>query len=203
LRMVQDPQTLCHRQGLTYVESSELGLRRRRCGKGFSYVDPSGRTVRDRAVRARIKALAIPPAWTDVCIAHDGRAHIQAIGRDAQGRLQYRYHPEWEHVRSAGKERRLLRFGSALPRVRSAVKEAFQLRRPTGKINPRKKTLCRRPLLITLGRHRNTVRTRQTSRKGCQASRAHHAHTASAHERQSREHAGEAAKAHANEHGKK
>ena len=123
--MVQDTQTLCRRHGLTYVESSELGLRRRRCGKGFSYLDPSGRTVRDKAVRARIKALAIPPAWTDVCIAQDGSAHIQAIGRDAEGRLQYRYHPEWEHVRSTGKERRLLRFGSALPRVRSAVKAAL------------------------------------------------------------------------------
>ena len=123
--MVQDTQTLCRRHGLTYVESSELGLRRRRCGKGFSYLDPSGRTVRDKAVRARIKALAIPPAWTDVCIAQDDSAHIQAIGRDAEGRLQYRYHPEWEHVRSSGKERRLLRFGSALPRVRSAVKAAL------------------------------------------------------------------------------
>ena len=100
-------------------------MRRRRCGKGFSYLDPSGRTVRDKAVKARIKALAIPPAWTDVCIAHDGSAHIQAIGRDAEGRLQYRYHPDWEHVRSSGKERRLLRFGSALPRVRSAVKAAL------------------------------------------------------------------------------
>ena len=100
-------------------------MRRRRCGKGFSYLDPSGRTVRDKAVKARIKALAIPPAWTDVCIAHDGSAHIQAIGRDAEGRLQYRYHPEWEHVRSSGKERRLLRFGSALPSVRSAVKAAL------------------------------------------------------------------------------
>ena len=81
--------------------------------------------MRDKAVRARIKALAIPPAWTDVCIAQDDRAHIQAIGRDAEGRLQYRYHPDWEHVRSSGKERRLLRFGSALPRVRSAVKAAL------------------------------------------------------------------------------
>jgi DNA topoisomerase-1 len=98
---------------------------RRRCGKGFSYLDPSGRTLRDKGVRARIKALAIPPAWTDVRIAHDGSAHVQATGRDAEGRLQYRYHPEWEHVRSTGKERRLLRFGSALPRVRNAVKAAL------------------------------------------------------------------------------
>jgi DNA topoisomerase I len=123
--MVQDSQTLCRRHGLTYVESSELGLRRRRCGKGFNYLDPTGATVRGKAFKARIKALAVPPAWTDVCIAQDESAHIQAIGRDAEGRLQYRYHPEWEHVRSTGKERRLLRFGNALPRVRGAVKAAL------------------------------------------------------------------------------
>jgi DNA topoisomerase I len=123
--MVEDPQTLCHRHGLTYVESSALELSRRRCGKGFSYHDSSGRAVRNKGVKARIKALAIPPAWTDVCIASDDRAHIQATGRDAEGRLQYRYHPEWEHVRSSNKERRLLRFGSALPGVRSTVKQAL------------------------------------------------------------------------------
>ena len=79
--MVQNPQTLCQRHGLNYVESSELGLRRRRCGKGFSYLDPSGRTVRDKALKARIKALAIPPAWTDVCIARDDgkRSRAKAI----------------------------------------------------------------------------------------------------------------------------
>jgi DNA topoisomerase-1 len=123
--MVQDNQILCRRHGLTYVESSELRLRRRRCGNGFRYLDPGGRTVRDKAIKVRIKALAIPPAWTDVCIAEDDRAHIQAVGRDAEGRLQYRYHPDWERVRSSDKERRLLRFGSALPRVRRAVKAAL------------------------------------------------------------------------------
>src|SRR6478672_7623638 len=82
--MVEDPQILCRRHGLNYVESSGLGLRRRRCGKGFSYLDPSGGTVRDKAVKARIKALAIPPAWTDVCIARN----IQAIGRDAEGSVE-------------------------------------------------------------------------------------------------------------------
>jgi hypothetical protein len=85
--MVQDPQTLCRRYGLSYVESSELGLRRRRCGKGFSYLDPGGRTVRDKAVKARIKALAIPPAWMDVCVARDDRAHIQA--KDATPRVGF------------------------------------------------------------------------------------------------------------------
>ena len=123
--MTENRQSLSRRNGLTYVESSELPLRRRRCGKGFSYRDAAGRTLRDKAAKARIKALAIPPAWTDVCIAEDEQAHIQAVGRDAEGRLQYRYHPDWESVRARAKERRLLRFGSALPRLRRAVKSAF------------------------------------------------------------------------------
>jgi DNA topoisomerase-1 len=141
--MVEDPQTLCHRHGLTYVESSALELSRRRCGKGFSYHDSSGRAVRNKGVKARIKALAIPSAWTDVCIAGDDRAHIQATGRDAEGRLQYRYHPEWEHVRSSDKERRLLRFGSALPGVRCAVKQAL-----TGSGITRKKVIAAAVRLI-------------------------------------------------------
>jgi DNA topoisomerase-1 len=123
--MSQHAQALCRQHGLTYVESSELHLRRRRCGQGFSLLHADGRTVRDKALKARIKALAIPPAWKEVCIAEDKEAHIQAIGRDAEGRLQYRYHPEWEHVRASAKERRLMRFGSALPRLRRAVRAAF------------------------------------------------------------------------------
>jgi DNA topoisomerase-1 len=123
--MPQDPHKLCRRYGLTYVETGDLRLRRRRCGKGFSYADGQGRTVRDKAVKARIRRLAIPPAWTDVCIAEDERAHIQAVGRDAEGRLQYRYHADWEQARAEMKMHRLLRLGSALPRLRQAVKEAL------------------------------------------------------------------------------
>jgi DNA topoisomerase I len=123
--MSQDPQTICRRHGLTYVETSDLHLPRRRCGRGFSYLDASGRTIRDKALKARIKALAIPPAWTEVRIAEAENAHIQAVGRDADGRLQYRYHPKWEEVRARAKEGRLLRFGVALPRLRRAVKTAF------------------------------------------------------------------------------
>ena len=123
--MSQNPKSLCRHHGLTYVESSELNLRRRRCGRGFAYLNASGRPVTEKALKARIRALAIPPAWADVCIAEDKTAHIQAIGRDADGRLQYRYHPNWEAIRASGKERRLLRFGSALPRLRKAVKAAF------------------------------------------------------------------------------
>jgi DNA topoisomerase-1 len=123
--MAHDPKKLCRRFGLAYVETSALRLRRRRCGAGFGYLDDHGRTVRDKALKARIKRLAIPPAWTEVCIAEDERAHIQAIGRDGEGRLQYRYHPEWDKARATTKERRLKRLGSALPSVRRAVKKAL------------------------------------------------------------------------------
>ena len=94
-------------------------------GRGFGYIDCENRTVRDKALKSRIKQLAIPPAWTEVCIAEDQRAHIQAVGRDAQGRLQYRYHPAWEQARSLTKADSLLRLGSALPRLRDVVSKAL------------------------------------------------------------------------------
>jgi DNA topoisomerase-1 len=123
--MPQDGKKLCRRHGLTYVETTELHLRRRRCGKGFSYIDGNGHAIRDKALKARLARLAIPPAWTDVCISGDERAHIQAIGRDAEGRLQYRYHPDWDKARSETKAHRLLRLGSSLPHLRSAVRKAL------------------------------------------------------------------------------
>jgi DNA topoisomerase I len=89
--------------GLNYVETAHLRLRRRRCGKRFAYVDRNGRTISDKAVKERIKQLAIPPAWTAVRIAEDERAHIQAVGRDAERRLQYRYHSDWDKARSETK----------------------------------------------------------------------------------------------------
>jgi DNA topoisomerase I len=123
--MPPDAKELCRRYSLTHVETSDLRLRRRRCGRGFAYIDGEGRTRRDKALKARIRQLAIPPAWVEVHIAEDERAHIQAIGRDAEGRLQYRYHPYWEGARAEIKGRRLLRLGSALPRVRGAVRKAL------------------------------------------------------------------------------
>ena len=123
--MREDANKLCRRYGLTHADTADLPLRRRRCGKGFAYVDANGQTLRDKALKARIKQLAIPPAWTEVRIAQDERAHIQAIGRDAEGRLQYRYHPDWEKARSETKAERLLRLGAALPRLRRAVRKAL------------------------------------------------------------------------------
>jgi DNA topoisomerase-1 len=113
---------------LRYVSDEEPGIRRRRCGRGFSYRDPQGRTVREPAVRRRIDGLAIPPAWTDVWICRDARGHLQATGRDARGRKQYRYHPRWREVRDARKYESMADFGAALPRIRDRVRRDLRRR---------------------------------------------------------------------------
>jgi DNA topoisomerase-1 len=107
--------------GLRYVSDDRPGLRRRRAGKGFSYLDLDGRPIRDPEVRKRIEALAIPPAWHDVWIAPDPRGHLQATGRDHRGRKQYRYHPRWRTVRDESKYGRMMAFGRALPRIRERI----------------------------------------------------------------------------------
>jgi DNA topoisomerase-1 len=119
---------LRRRQRLRHVKVAELCLRRRKSGRGFAYDDAEGRVVRDRKVLQRIRALAIPPAWTEVCIADDPQAHIQAVGRDSEGRLQYRYHDDWTTVRDRRKARSLLRFGKVLPKVRAQI--GRDLKRP-------------------------------------------------------------------------
>lgn len=115
------PQEAARAAGLRYVTDADPGLRRVRRGRAFSYVDPAGKTVRDRDTLARIKALAIPPAWTGVWIALSANAHLQASGRDARGRKQYRYHAAWRQHRDATKYTRLIAFADALPRVRRRV----------------------------------------------------------------------------------
>jgi len=114
--------------GLRYASDAMPGLARLRAGKGFRYVSPSGSAVRDPATLRRIKRLAIPPAWTQVWIATDPRAHIQATGRDARGRKQYRYHARWREVRGQNKFDRLVLFARVLDRVRRRV--ARDLSRP-------------------------------------------------------------------------
>jgi DNA topoisomerase-1 len=107
--------------GLIYATDEAPGIRRRRAGTGFVYIGPGGRAVSARD-RARIRALVIPPAWEDVWIAPDPRAHVQATGRDARGRKQYRYHPDWSRVRDEAKYDRLVAFGAALPALRRQVR---------------------------------------------------------------------------------
>jgi DNA topoisomerase-1 len=113
--------TPAERTLLAYVNDQEQGLRRLAHGKSFSYVDEDGRTVKDEATLARIKALVIPPAWTSVWICPDPNGHIQAVGRDQKGRKQYRYHPDWRADRDARKYDRMAAFGRALPKLRKRV----------------------------------------------------------------------------------
>ena len=108
--------------GLRYVTDDRPGIRRLKVRGGFRYVAPDGKALTDRAEIARIKSLAIPPAYTDVWIAPIRNAHLQATGRDARGRKQYRYHKRWREVRDENKFHRMLAFAKALPKIRAAVK---------------------------------------------------------------------------------
>lgn len=114
--------------GLSYVSSDAPGIARRHRGKGFSYRHPSGRPVADTATLARIRALAIPPAWTDVWISTVANGHLQATGRDARGRKQYRYHARFRARRDADKFQRMIRFGQRLPRLRRRVTRDLRAR---------------------------------------------------------------------------
>ena len=107
--------------GLSYVDDARPGLTRRRSGKGFSYKDAKGNPVRDRATLDRIRKLAIPPAYTDVWICPRRNGHIQATGRDAKGRKQYRYHPDFRQAREENKFSRIMSFADALPKIRSRI----------------------------------------------------------------------------------
>jgi DNA topoisomerase-1 len=107
--------------GLTYVCDDDPGIRRTKSAKGFAYRDAKGRPVRDPETLERIRKLAIPPAYTDVWICARADGHIQATGRDARGRKQYRYHADWRSVRDEGKFSRMAAFGRALPAIRARV----------------------------------------------------------------------------------
>jgi DNA topoisomerase-1 len=119
------------RLGLRYISTDALTIRRKRVGESFTFVSARGRTIRDEITRARLKRLAVPPAYEDVLYATDPRAHIQAIGRDSAGRLQYRYHADWEKVRERRKAKRLQRLVEALPRIRRTVNKHLSAADPT------------------------------------------------------------------------
>src|SRR3954449_7772294 len=130
-REARGAQTLAKRLGLRLVAADALAIRRRRCGKGWTYLDPDNRVIRDRATVQRLARLAVPPAYEDVLYAEDPAAHLQAIGRDAAGRLQYRYHPDWEKVRETRKAARLARLADVLPRIRRSVAQHLSAPEPT------------------------------------------------------------------------
>ena len=108
-------------EGLTWCSDEQPGLKRTASGKGFAYHDRQGRPITDEKVLARIRALAIPPAWTEVWICPRATGHIQAVGRDAKGRKQYRYHPDWHAHAAETKFERLPEFARALPKLRRRV----------------------------------------------------------------------------------
>ena len=115
---LDDPMASARAAGLRYVSDQSPGIRRKRAGKGFTYLATDGRPIHDPGTIRRIKSLAIPPAWTDVWICPDPRGHLQATGRDARSRKQYRYHPRWREVRDTVKYDRMLAFAQALPKIR-------------------------------------------------------------------------------------
>jgi DNA topoisomerase-1 len=119
-----DPEALAAARAarLVYVSDAQPGIRRKRSGTGFSYTDVNGKPLRDSGELRRIKRLAIPPAYEDVWICPDPEGHIQATGRDARGRKQYRYHPRWREVRDADKYEEMLTFGELLPALRARLK---------------------------------------------------------------------------------
>jgi DNA topoisomerase-1 len=142
-----DPPAAARAAGLRYVDCSQPGLRRRPTGKkvragkrwvpAFVFEDAAGRSVRDRETLERIRALAIPPAWTDVWICPSANGHVQATGRDARGRKQYRYHSRWRTQRDGTKYARMIALGQALPGLRRRI--AADLARPG---LPREKVLA-------------------------------------------------------------
>jgi DNA topoisomerase-1 len=107
--------------GLIYVSDDRPGIRRLRRGDGFAYRKPDGKALRDEEQLRRIRKLAIPPAYSDVWICPSPRGHLQATGRDARGRKQYRYHADWRMARDESKFERMQEFGAALPRIRARV----------------------------------------------------------------------------------
>lgn len=125
--LILDPVESSRLAGLRYVSDAKPGFTRKRRGKSFQYLDADGNTIRNKGEIARIKSLAIPPAWTDVWICPRANGHLQATGRDARGRKQNRYHPRWREVRDENKYERMKFFGEALPVIRARVEKDLGL----------------------------------------------------------------------------
>lgn len=125
---IVDPRDAAESAGLSYVSDTARGIRRRKAGKGFTYLGPGGEKVTDDGVLARIRKLAIPPAWTDVWICAKPSGHIQATGRDARGRKQYRYHAGFREFREATKYDHMMEFAANLGDIRRQISEHMSLR---------------------------------------------------------------------------
>lgn len=126
-QIVVQAQRHARASGLLYVSDSEPGIERQRAGKGFRYLGPNRKPIRHERTLQRIRSLAIPPAYTNVWICAKERGHLQATGRDARGRKQYRYHPDWRETRDNGKFSRMVEFGMRLPELRRRLKRDLAL----------------------------------------------------------------------------
>ncbi len=122
-----DPAAAAKAAGLRYVSDMMPGIRRERDGDGFRYIAPDGTAITDDGELRRIRALVVPPAWTDVWICAIANGHIQVTARDAKGRKQYRYHARWREARDETKYERMLAFAAALPRIRAATERDLAL----------------------------------------------------------------------------
>jgi len=125
--MATEAATMAVEAGLIYVSDAEPGFRRTRSGKGFKYVTPTNRRLAVSKELRRIASLAIPPAYKDVWICIHARGHLQATGRDARGRKQYRYHPQWREARDGAKFDRIAAFGQALAKLRRRIRSDLAL----------------------------------------------------------------------------
>jgi DNA topoisomerase-1 len=125
---ILDPKEAAEAVGLRYASDERPGIRRRKTGKGFVYVLPGGNKLTDPLVLRRVRSLAIPPAWRDVWICTSANGHVQATGRDARDRKQYRYHPEFRQLRESTKFEHMVGFVEALPAIRKTVRKHMMLR---------------------------------------------------------------------------
>jgi DNA topoisomerase-1 len=166
-----DPPAAAEAADLRYVSDARPGIRRRRAGRGFRYVGPDGTPIRDGSTLERIRALAVPPAWREVWICPLAHGHLQAVGRDARGRKQYRYHARWRAVRDETKYARLVEFARALPRMRARV--TADLARP-GLSRPKVLATVVRLLETTAIRVGNTAYARQNGSFGLTTLRSRH-----------------------------
>lgn len=121
-----DYEYLAGLANLRYVSDNEPGFTRRRWGRGFTYKDAIGKTVKDKALRKRFAALVIPPMWSEVWICQDDKGHLQSTGRDDKARKQYLYHPEWDRVRDQAKFNAMIGFAEALPNLRAQVEKDLE-----------------------------------------------------------------------------
>lgn len=168
---MESARELLEQEGLRHVSDAKPGITRKRRGRGFAYYDTRGELIRDERKLERIRAIGVPPAWTDVWICPTANGHIQATGFDARGRKQYRYHERWREARDGNKFQGILRFGAALPAIRARVAE--DMKRPG---LPREKVLAAvvKLLEVTLIRVGNAAYAKQNDSYGLTTIRKKH-----------------------------